>query len=812
MRSEDFATSTTFLYTGSNAVQLGMASGTIEPKRASVLRGKVKKRDGSPLAGVRVAILNFPQFGYTFTRSNGMFDLAVNGGPLYTVDYQAVGYCPAQRQVQAPLQDFRCVEDVILLAMDPIATPVTFGTNTPIQVANSTTNTDLAGSRSATLLFPPGTCASLLMPDGSTQACNGLTIRATEFTVGPNGLQAMPAPLPPTSSYTYAVELSGDEAVTAGARSIQFNQFVHVYVDNFLGMPAGALVPNGYYDRQLAAWVPQENGVVIRILSKAGGVAQLDVNGDGVADDSAALAAAQFTGEELQRLAANYPIGKTLWRMPVKHFTTMDFNCPVNPKDRDKKNAPSDQPNGNPNDNADGYGTVNLTSQVFEETIPLVGASMDLHYSSARVPGYQVNAELHLPLTGPTNFPGLIKVGVDMEIAGRRSEFDFPSNTNQTADFRWDGYDAYGRLVNDTRRASFRLFYYYPRIYGGHPLLANQGIATIGYGPPLFGNYGQFTSTIGHNEVGEAIVIDFQRQLTIPDHRKLGLGGWSLTPLHRYDPSGRILYLGDGSIQRPESVANGLSVVDLTDVNERWRHVAAASDGSLFLTDTAGRVFRMTSSGLLVSITGGPGTPGVIGVRGDELHLADGMPAAQVAFSLGTWTSIVVGPDDSLYLRATHEIIRITPAGIIKLVLGAGPYSDPPDGSLARQSVAGEGGGTGTISVGPDHTVYYSDAWDLAGGRHYFIRKISPDGRIYTLAGRAGSGGGAFDQHFEGFGGPAAVCKTVPIGNLAVAPDGSIYAATQYGNPSIVRITPGGHPGTGFEYRGIYHCRVCRGG
>ncbi len=109
----DQASSTAFLYTGPNAIQVGVAPGTINPVRTSVLRGKVRKRDNSPLAGVRVAILNHPEFGYTYTRGDGMFDLAVNAA-LYTLDFQAIGYCPAQRQVQAPIQDFRTLKDVAL--------------------------------------------------------------------------------------------------------------------------------------------------------------------------------------------------------------------------------------------------------------------------------------------------------------------------------------------------------------------------------------------------------------------------------------------------------------------------------------------------------------------------------------------------------------------------------------------------------------------------------------------------------------------------------------------------------------------------
>ena len=44
---------------------------------------------------------------------------------------------------------------------------------------------------------------------------NKETREVTEYTVGPNGDERMPATLPPDSGYTYAMELSADEALGA---------------------------------------------------------------------------------------------------------------------------------------------------------------------------------------------------------------------------------------------------------------------------------------------------------------------------------------------------------------------------------------------------------------------------------------------------------------------------------------------------------------------------------------------------------------------------------------------------------------------
>ena len=48
-------------------------------------------------------VLNHPEFGQTLSRADGIFDLAVNGGGLLTVDYQKAGYLKVQRQVSGAL-------------------------------------------------------------------------------------------------------------------------------------------------------------------------------------------------------------------------------------------------------------------------------------------------------------------------------------------------------------------------------------------------------------------------------------------------------------------------------------------------------------------------------------------------------------------------------------------------------------------------------------------------------------------------------------------------------------------------------------
>ena len=204
---------------------------------------------------------------------------------LLTVNYQKEGYLPIQRQLTAPWNDYAHTEDVVMIPLDAQVTTIDLtDTSQPFQVAQGNSVTDSEGTRQATLFFPQGTTATLTLPNGSTQPLTTLNVRATEYTVGDNGPAAMPGPLPPSSAYTYAVELSVDEAIAAGATRVDFDQTVPFYVDNFLGFPVGEIVPAGWYDREKTAWVPSDNGVIIGILAITGGIAELDVDGSGNAE------------------------------------------------------------------------------------------------------------------------------------------------------------------------------------------------------------------------------------------------------------------------------------------------------------------------------------------------------------------------------------------------------------------------------------------------------------------------------------------------------------------------------------------------
>ena len=291
----NLATSSAFLYTGPNAVQTGVKPGTIDVTQVSVVRGQVSihstaasATDGlAPIAGVTVTVLGHPEFGATKTQSDGWFSMAVNGGGLITVDLQGTGYLEVQRHVTTRWLEYAITNPVVLTAAEPGTAVKLSASSTSFQVvrgkthgtaATITPSEDADGARTATILIPPGTTASI---DGLNDTST--TMRATEYTTGSAGLQAMPADLPPTSAYTYAVDLSIDEA---NGQTVTFSQPVLFYLDNFLAFPVGdgtnpTQVPWGSYDTTAGQWVASPSGQVVKVLTNAGGTVTLDVTGAG---------------------------------------------------------------------------------------------------------------------------------------------------------------------------------------------------------------------------------------------------------------------------------------------------------------------------------------------------------------------------------------------------------------------------------------------------------------------------------------------------------------------------------------------------
>jgi hypothetical protein len=298
-----------FLFETEPLVQTGVAPGTIDVVAVAGITGRVVGPDGLGLSNVSVTILGHPEYGATLTDATGRYILAVNASHRLTLDLQAAGFIRAQRAVEAPMQHIAHAADVMLSVANASATFVDLEAITEPTPALGAVESDDAGPRQGALLFTPGTTAAMRFPDGSTQASSTLTVRITELTVGADGPRRMPGELPDNTAYTYAVDLQADEAVAGGAEHVSLSEPASYFLENFIGAPVGTAVPAGTYDYEQGLWVADPDGRVVQLVSISGGLADLDITGDGVVDSASAIEAIGISEDERAWLATRYAAG-----------------------------------------------------------------------------------------------------------------------------------------------------------------------------------------------------------------------------------------------------------------------------------------------------------------------------------------------------------------------------------------------------------------------------------------------------------------------------------------------------------------------
>lgn len=786
-----------FLYTGPDAVQMGVEPDTIRPELTTVLRGRVIDRDGAPLPGVTVRVHDRPEYGVTETATDGEWAMAANGGERLIVDFDLDGHLPAQRHVEAPWQDWAIVDDVALITLDDRATRIDLDEPTWQAAAGSPVE-DEDGSRQATVLFPASTRAEMVLPDGSRQAMDQLTFRATEYTVGDRGPAAMPGPLPDTTGYTYAVELSADEAIAAGATSVEFSSPVWLYVENFLEFPVGERVPAGSYDRDAGAWVPSRNGRVLRILDVVNGIAQVDSSGDGQADTALGVA-------ERQQLGRRYEPGTELWRIPIPHFTPWDCNWPYGPPDDAEAPEPPVHEDPEQDKDCDQPGSViGCQRQTLGEEIALVGSTASLHYRSDRAEGHRAAYEVPIRLTGPSVPDSARAVRLVVEVAGRRITSLHDPAPNQTTTFTWDGLDAFGREINGAQPVRVRVGYVYDLVYRDAAsfaasfgrLTAREGGDGEGVGGGRRGGTVMIDAVRGRQDIAVERVWDGSvGRLTFAPS---AVAGWTLSDHHAYDPGGRVLHRGDGEDRGAGGAKHGAittiagtgeccvdTEVPATESDAPATHAAPAPDGGVYLVIGVA-VYHLPVGGRLREIwRGGPnpiralasGPDGSVYVgESARVHRIDRDGTATVVAGNGSWygswwegnrderpatdayivpSALAVADDGTMYIadRQWNSIRLVTPDGIV---------------STLHDRVRG----ISSMDVGPDGSLFWTETvvpWQTATF-HPRVRRMFPDGTIVTLAGDG-------DRWDDGV--PAADADVADPRGIDVLADGTILFLDQ---------------------------------
>lgn len=498
-------------------------------------------------------------------------------------------------------------------------------------------------------------------------------------------------------------------------------------------------MPVGAYERQQGRWVPEPDGRVIKILSVTGGLADVDTDGDGTADNSG------LSSAERAQLATLYPPGQSLWRLPMTHFSPWDpnymFGLPPDAIAALVTLVEQLQALLQSKDTAcQARSVIRCQEQTLGESVALTGTPHRLHAQSDRAAGWREAYQLHIPLSGATVPASLKRIELEVLIAGRLVTQSFPATPNQTTTFTWDGRDAYGRLVQGRQPVRVRVGYVYGGVYAAPAAVAQSFATYAATGAAISPNTSRLEVTLWREAAGT--LGSWEAQGT-------GLGGWSLSGHHSYDPGSRMLLVGDGTRRATEALGQTLRTLAGTGAvgfsgdgipatsATLWNPagVAVGPDGSVYLADLHNnRIRRVAPDGVITTVAG----TGAGGYNGD------GIPATTA--NLSNPTGVAVGPDGSLYLadREVFRIRKVDPQGLITTIAGTGTLGVSSDGGLATATPIGHVRG---IAAGPDGSVYFSDQ---TNGR---VRRVAPDGRLTSV-----------------------LAISDPFG-LAVGPEGSVYVA-----------------------------------
>ncbi|XP_062845098.1 teneurin-1 isoform X2 [Trichomycterus rosablanca] len=211
--------------------------------------------------------------------------------------------------------------------------------------------------------------------------------------------------------------------------------------------------------------------------------------------------------------------------------------------------------------------------------------------------------------------------------------------------------------------------------------------------------------------------------------------------------------------------------------------VAVDKRGTVFFVD--GTTIRKIQNGVIATVIGA--NPGAQPISCDTY-----MDASQVL--LERPSDLALSPlDDSLYVLDNNVVLKITDAGLVRVVAGRpahcpSPVVSDPSGS-ARPPVRTALEGVRGIAVSHEGLLYVSQSDDRKVNR---IQVLNADGEMTAVAGATSECDCKIDpdcECFSGDGGYARDAKLKSPSSLAVSPNGTLYIA-DVGNLRVRALTP----------------------
>ena len=199
---------------------------TVQPKeqppetpQSGYINGRVYDvNTRNPLPDVKITLKDVT--GAVLSNWDGRFSFPTPTKGRYLLTTEKAGYAYGQRWVEVMSQRDMVVDPLYLMALDYQVTTIT-----------SEGGTHQSADGKIELVIPSGAVSQ------------PIEVVATDVVSS----ESLPAPLPPTSLFTYCVNLRPDDAT--------FTKQVRVRIKNYLNFPPSTPIPVGFYSKKEARWL-----------------------------------------------------------------------------------------------------------------------------------------------------------------------------------------------------------------------------------------------------------------------------------------------------------------------------------------------------------------------------------------------------------------------------------------------------------------------------------------------------------------------------------------------------------------------------